>query len=343
MFIPRFTTHESLIDSRNVKNEDLISIGVISKGGVNYLPTDIENQRKVGICTGISDTQLNQKKNSKKYSADFFYLLEKRIDGNWIEGSSILTSLKVANKIGFLPVEFWNYTTESDRDLPYEQYITKLQTIPESEVQRLILLCVDKIAGYAQIDISNPQNIANAILNSKAGILCRFNVGVEWYSKNGVITWDSNLIDPLQPPVVVIGGHAIIGNSVDFTTRFILGVANTWSSLWNKLGCGTIDLSIYPPTEAWVILDVAPQVPAFSFKNDLAYSMTSPDVKQLQIILNKNPLTLVSTSGVGSSGNETNYFGGLTLNAVKRFQAINHIPQTGFVGIITRTALNKLL
>jgi len=84
----------------------------------------------------------------------------------------------------------------------------------------------------------------------------------------------------------------------------------------------------------------APSSQMYCFNSDLEYKMTSPDVKNLQIVLNKDPNTRVAVSGAGSPGQETNYFGSLTLAAVKKFQAANAIPTTGYVGPLTRAALN---
>ena len=78
------------------------------------------------------------------------------------------------------------------------------------------------------------------------------------------------------------------------------------------------------------------------FNTDLQQGMTSNDVKNLQIVLNKDAATQVASSGVGSPGNETTYFGSLTLAAVKKFQASKGIINTGYVGPLTRTQLNAL-
>ncbi|NMB92443.1 MAG: peptidoglycan-binding protein [Parcubacteria group bacterium] len=79
---------------------------------------------------------------------------------------------------------------------------------------------------------------------------------------------------------------------------------------------------------------------AICFTTDLSKGMTSPDVKNLQIVLNKDAATQVAASGAGSPGYETTYFGSLTYAAVKKFQAANGIITTGYVGPLTRAALN---
>ena len=75
------------------------------------------------------------------------------------------------------------------------------------------------------------------------------------------------------------------------------------------------------------------------------------DVLELQKILNTDTRTAVSFSGTGSSGYETNYFGALTQDAVKRFQLLYSsevlVPAgvtspTGFVGEFTRKKLSTL-
>ena len=183
--IPSLGAFDSQKDSRTVKNEDIAKVSpfLLVTGGIDYLPSDILNQWSVGICTAISVVQLREKLTGNKYSPDFQYLLQKKLyDMNWNEGSSALVSLKVAKNYGFLPLSAWSYTTETDRQLSYADYIAKLQAIPDSEVQRLLGLCIDSIAGYASIDITDSQAIAQAIKDSDAGIICRYNVGAEWWS-----------------------------------------------------------------------------------------------------------------------------------------------------------------
>ena len=61
-----------------------------------------------------------------------------------------------------------------------------------------------------------------------------------------------------------------------------------------------------------------------SFMRSLTTGSTGEDVKQLQVFLNNySPQTKVATTGTGSPGNETLYFGNLTKQAVIKFQNMN--------------------
>ncbi len=86
----------------------------------------------------------------------------------------------------------------------------------------------------------------------------------------------------------------------------------------------------------------------FNFKNNLSLGVQAEDVVFLQKILNINSETLITDSGEGSKGNETNYFGKLTQDAVKRFQLKYKIVSEqdsgfGIVGPKTRVILNNLI
>ncbi len=88
-----------------------------------------------------------------------------------------------------------------------------------------------------------------------------------------------------------------------------------------------------------------------NFNRNLKMGMSGSDVKQLQIILNRDPATRVSIVGAGSPGRETYYFGSATFNAVMLFQTkyaseilwpVGIYRANGFVGPQTRSKLNTM-
>ena len=90
---------------------------------------------------------------------------------------------------------------------------------------------------------------------------------------------------------------------------------------------------------------------AYTFSKPLSIGTEGEDVLQLQKLLNQNQYTQIAQEGIGSPGNETNYFGQKTKDAVIRFQNMYAqeilIPNglssgTGFVGMSTLSFLNTL-
>lgn len=90
---------------------------------------------------------------------------------------------------------------------------------------------------------------------------------------------------------------------------------------------------------------------AFSINRVLQLGNTGEDVRELQIFLNSSIDTKVAELGPGSPGNETNYFGISTRNAVMKFQSKYAseilIPAglsspTGVFGSLSRNKLNNL-
>jgi hypothetical protein len=92
-------------------------------------------------------------------------------------------------------------------------------------------------------------------------------------------------------------------------------------------------------------------VEGFVFSRPLSLGDSGQDVMELQKVLNGNSKTQIALAGPGSPGNETSYFGLLTLRAVVAFQDLYQsevlIPAglsggTGIVGPLTRQKLNTI-
>jgi len=80
-----------------------------------------------------------------------------------------------------------------------------------------------------------------------------------------------------------------------------------------------------------------------TFTRNLTVGSTGSDVKCLQALMNTSASTQVALSGAGSPGNETSYFGQLTLAAVKKYQAQQGWTPANQVGPLTRAKLNAWL
>jgi murein L,D-transpeptidase YcbB/YkuD len=84
------------------------------------------------------------------------------------------------------------------------------------------------------------------------------------------------------------------------------------------------------------------------FTKGLSKGQSNSDIKRLQQLLNSDPDTAIATSGVGSIGNETNYFGSLTQKAVQKFQLKYGVVSSssdagyGYIGPKTRAKLAEI-
>lgn len=107
----------------------------------------------------------------------------------------------------------------------------------------------------------------------------------------------------------------------------------TWYSTETNNGyMGAIDPAPY--FNGLFAQDIIPT--AFQFYRNLTLGSHGEDVLALQKYLNTHG-SVLATSGPGSSGNETTYFGPITQKALASFQSAHSIlPASGYFGPITR-------
>lgn len=80
----------------------------------------------------------------------------------------------------------------------------------------------------------------------------------------------------------------------------------------------------------------------FNFTKNATIRSINNEVINIQRMLNTMGYT-VATTGVGSKGNESSFFGQRTRLALIRFQKAFAIPATGFFGPLSRAAMNRIL
>ncbi len=101
----------------------------------------------------------------------------------------------------------------------------------------------------------------------------------------------------------------------------------------------TIDATVPTTSAPTTPSATAPEV----FARDLYFGITGSDVRDLQKFLNANSF-IIATSGPGSPGNESDYFGPATRDALIRFQNYNHItPAQGYFGPVTRNIVDAMM
>lgn len=97
------------------------------------------------------------------------------------------------------------------------------------------------------------------------------------------------------------------------------------------------------PTSTLSAVEIPSACSGITLTRILQKGSIGTDVKCVKAFLNTNPSTKVAVSGPGSPGNETIYYGSLTMAAVKKFQAIHGTGVLGIVGLKTGAKINQLL
>lgn len=124
---------------------------------------------------------------------------------------------------------------------------------------------------------------------------------------------------------------------IEYQTKMNIVPSNGYYDVRTK---NTLLTSTITNQETLIISTQTPVTTSEKFLRNLSFGMTGNDVLLLQKFLNNNGF-IIATTGPGSQGNETTYFGKATQQAVINFQMTNTIsPAVGFVGPLSRAALN---
>lgn len=209
-----------------------------------------------------------------------------------------------------------------------------------------------KIPGYVQIEITQ-MAIRQGIQTYGAVSMC-WSIGTEFYTApDGTESWAQADIDPLRPPVTIIGGHEVTGDGWNDIPDHII---NEWSPAWAQQGESDYLFSEWQSfiQEAWAIAEVpgpalatvqglpAPDEFIHNFNQQINQGDTSDEVRALQIAL--------SIDGFNTYPEITGFYGPLTAASVLAFQISKNVAPLlelqslngSTVGPATQTALNVL-
>lgn len=284
----------------------------------------VEYQGGQPACGAHAGGALQGIKRTSRYSPRYTWKDIKTFDGIPIEdGTDMRSIFKSLTKTGVLDFPLLgNEVTLSHFDYAHAPVTDAMNT---NAMQH-------KGDGYGFIADRTFSGIKQFIFDNGPSIML-MRVGNElWTAPNGQASWEEKDIMPMRVPSQIVSGHFVVLHSYD--EQYIYYI-NSFGPTWGRAGHGYFGLNYMP-----FINDVGTLFP-LAFKKDLQQGMTDPDIKHLQVVLNKDPRTRVATTGAGSPGLETNYFGALTFTAVKKFQTLYAItPVSGYCGPLTRAVLN---
>ncbi len=161
------------------------------------------------------------------------------------------------------------------------------------------------------VDI-NDYNLFQVVLNSRVGD-ARYIASADLNNDGKIDSADNDIF------ISIYGGKKVTGPGVTTVSPTSTGGSNV---SFGGSGSGSV-------VPNGTVLGAS----AFRFTRNLRKGMSGDDVKQLQERLR--------AEGFFSYPTSTGYFGSATFIAVKAYQKAHGLPTTGFVGPLTRAALNK--
>lgn len=191
-----------------------------------------------------------------------------------------------------------------------------------------------RIGGYARIEPLTFKNLKSAVFQNGVGL-----AGFKGSNEG----WSRGLKGYIRRPVSGerVWGHAtgLIGYKDNIVGQ------NSWGKRWGDKGRFYFN-DRYMPFEAWAVLVDLPndwkkligigRKPKYTFNKNLYFGIEDPDVRVIQECMKYEGCLAMETRTV-------DYFGFLTLEAVKSFQRKYGIrPVAGYVGRLTRAKLNEL-
>lgn len=274
-----FGGNKSKRDYRTVKTSRLrdMAAPLPPKGKVPLYGIPCTNtlcsQKRNGICTacGVRMAAEEQFADGIRLSEYWLYLIGKTmVESNTWEGSSILTMLKAANKIG-IPSQSIEKDHPLNVDGSYADLILSFNSFYSGKVPQAVLddASRHRIPGYAKLDKVDPILIAREVDAGKV-VVCRFAVGDNTYmNTSGFVSWLARDLLPLRAPKRIEGGHIWCANEYDgLTESQILNGPNSWSEEWcgdrpeGYKGYWSAIFRTQKPyfTEAWTINDIPKEI-----------------------------------------------------------------------------------
>ena len=142
---------------------------------------------------------------------------------------------------------------------------------------------------------------------------------------------------PLAPSAQGLPGYVPPRPQIDYSNGTVVYLDATTTVSTSTSTAPTTTASSTPITTPQTTLSAS----SSPFLIDRQLWDQGPDILLLQKFLNTHGYVLTLT-GPGSPGSQTNFFGVKTYQALIKFQQAKNLPATGFFGPLTRAAINSL-